>query len=387
MNFIPRPSRLLAATLAVGGLFSAASLSAQEAISSDGAIAVVTFKFTLTQNIGGYLVTDTARAKAGAAATYPTTPTYATFYGYEEAEGVNIENPFDWDSVAKSSNYYVEKVSSKTTRGKTVTTVTGSQNIFTTRYATVDLFTDLATSGRLTGTPITSASAIAAAIKGYRLVAVAPRESYYTYFFAERGDTDENPIYVGSDGYDSGNQQIISFLDYNDRVGTKSWVETYTRPQIPLSDDSYLQYTFNSGSGAGNRWVGLEIRRPSATGVYYRLYAWGLLADSGKYNAKNNLYLSGPASAADLVGMGSTGGYYESGEYLNSADETLLTGSMSATAEVYAKEGALDKYLNQLPVISSGIDLISSGIEEVSPTPSTGTVIINDSPGIEVVES
>lgn len=317
-----------------------------------GNVSTVNLNLTVSETVGGWKISNSKKASDEAKGIqYPDTIRYDAVFLNSTAPS-SVLNPFGWADA--TTNNYVERVTSKTPAGGTLTvTAEGSQIINKTRYTNSTLLAELVAAGRISS------------VKGYRIVAVRfdtvtngedvfdnTARGYMTlvkpglYFFAEAGANDAAPVYLGAEENVYDFPQIIDFSSF-ETVQAGKYTDIFTGRTEEQGGG--FAYTLKSDSFQGNSLAEFAIyRRPATTNAYYELRAGGLFKWRETYDNKGgrNTYTRGAISGTGLTGPGTA---YSAAGAAQSANSGIVTGSVTLPAAGY--QANLNKYLLQIPPI------------------------------------
>ena len=342
-----------------------------------GTVAPLTVSATISETIGGNLLTDAKKAAAEAkGATYPSLITYNTTY-LPDAPVSAIMNPFWWD--ATKGNNYVERVTTKAADTPSpVVTAEGSYALASTRYTNATLLADLAASGRIPS------------VEGYRIVVVTfdlPDEVHFyngtytthvndhLYFFAEKGPADPAPVFLGAE-YDDiyVYDKVVGFRRAT-TIKSGKYTDTFTGDP---AGSGYI-YKLAAQSFSGRTAADIMFYRPTPGDNRYQIRLGGIFTWSERYDAKKQLITGGGFSGTGLDGPaqgyfvlrttdGTNGGSTEHAtsetggevphtehhghvyDYVpNGGNQGIATGSIKTGAET--RYDSMLKYLNSIPAV------------------------------------
>lgn len=369
-----KPTRLLPALL----IATVAARANHRTITDvSGTVAPLTVSIAISETAGGYLLTDAKRnAEQAKGITYPTLITYNTTY-LPDAPISAIMNPFWWDD-AKGNNY-VERITTKATDTPSpVVTADGAYVIAATRYTNATLLADLVTEGKIPS------------VEGYRVVVVTfdlPDEvhfyngSYTThvndhlYFFAEKGATDPDPVFLGAE-YDDiyVYKKVVGFRRAT-TIKSGKYTDTFTGDP---AGSGYI-YKLAARSFSGRTAADIVFYRPTPGDNLYQIRLGGIFTWSERYDAKKDLVTGGGFSGVGLDGPaqgyfvlrttdGTTGGTTEHAvnetggelphtedhghtyDYVpNGGNQGIATGTIKTAAETHYD--SMLRYLNHIPIV------------------------------------
>jgi len=342
----------LAPALLLHALLAPLAFAQTFVTSLPGNVSTVNLNLTISETIGGHKVSASKKASDLAKGIeYPDTIRYdAVFFPANPAPAVL--NPFGWSDA--TTNNYVERVTTTTPPGGTLTvTAEGSNVIHKTRYTNATLLAELVAAGKISST------------KGYRIVAVRfdtvtdgndvfdnTARGYMTlvkrglYFFAEQGANDAAPVYLGAEDNVYAFAQVIDFASFETAQSGK-YKDVFTGRTEEQGGG--FAYTLVSDSFSGISLAELAVyRRPATSANYHELRAGGVFSWKETYDNKagRNTYNRGAISGKSLSGPATL--YSSTGTALT-ANSGVVTGGVSMPSAKY--QSSLLKYMLQLPPI------------------------------------
>lgn len=344
----------LASALLLHALLAPFAFAQTVVTSLPGNVSTLNINLTVAETIGGWKITDAKKASdATKDITYPDTIRYdAVFFPSDPAPA--LLNPYGWNTAG--TNNYVERVTSRTPPGGTLTvTAEGSNLIHRTRYTNASLLAELVAAGQISS------------VKGYRLVAVRfdtvtdgndvfdnTAGGYLTlvkrglYFFAERGPNDAAPVYLGAED---------NVYDFPQRIDFAS----FETAQAGKYKDIFTGRTEEQGGGfaytlVSDAYNGISLaefaiyRRPATSANYYELRAGGVFNWKETYDNRGgrNTYNRGAVTGKNLTGPATL---YSAPDTALTANSGIVTGSITLPAATY--QSSLLKYMLQIPRIAA----------------------------------
>ncbi len=344
----------LAPALLLHALLAPWALAQTVVTSLPGNVSTMNINLTVNETIGGWKIGAAKKtADAAKGIDYPDTIRYdAVFFPSNPASA--ILNPFGWSDP--STNNYVEKVTSKTPPGGTLTvTAEGSNVINQARYTNATLLAELVAAGKISS------------VQGYRLVAVRfdtvtdgndvfdnSARGYLTlvkpglYFFAERGPNDAAPVYLGAEDNVYDFPQIIDFASFETAQAGK-YKDVFTGRTEEQGGG--FAYTLVSDDFNGISLAEFAIyRRPAGSANYHELRAGGVFNWKETYDNKagRNTYNRGAVTGVNLTGPATL---YSSPETALTANSGIVRGGITLPAATY--QSSLLKYMLQIPPIKA----------------------------------
>jgi len=339
-------------------LLPALALANHETITdAGGTIAPLTISLSLSESVGGHLVTQAKEdADAAKGVTYPDLLTYETTYA-PDATVPAIMNPFGWD-LAKG-NHHVERVTTDARDpAAPVVTAAGAHKIVRSRFTNATLLGDLVTAGRIPS------------VEGYRIVAVRfdlGHEVHYLtaagynthvndhyYFYAEKGADDPAPVFLGAEYNDIYiYNQIVGFTRTT-VIQSGKYADTFTGDPVEGGFDYALASLSYSLSSAGEFFF---FRPAPGEGAFYRIAAQGLYRWSERHDKSRGGIVVGALTGSNLVGPAQ--GYFgvpdpdHPGTYHqytpNAGHQAVVTGTIKTSAST--RRPSMTKYLDRIPPV------------------------------------
>lgn len=320
---------------------------------ASGTVAPLAVNLTLSESVGGYDIADTRKATdAAKGIDYPDFTVFSDVFTPDAKESA-IRNPFGWEETAR--NRYVERVTTDSRVPESpVVTAVGALAIAKSRYTNATLLADLAAAGKIDSPA------------GYRIVAVTfdlEHEVHYTtpnwtthvndhlYFFAERGEDDPAPVFLGAEYKDVYIYDEVIAFTRSTTIRSGRYTDTFTG----RADGSGYDYALKSQALTGTIAAEFGFFRPAPGNNLYIIKPSGLFGWSERYDARREILVPGPIASTNLTGPAQ--GYFhtptEEGDHHahnyipNLGNQAVVTGSVKVASAT--RHDSMLKYLNSLP--------------------------------------